>query len=98
MRNVSDTDLMLDAVNTALDRIAQSGGVDGAHHKQWVLDQVVRILCLCPIVEKTSGGPTGYTYRYKALEPNDAYRNWVKEKKAGDCGPETYSWDEGIPP
>lgn len=28
----------------ALDLIDRSGGVDGAHHKQWVLDQVVRIL------------------------------------------------------
>lgn len=28
----------------ALDRIDRSGGVDGEHHKQWALDQVVRIL------------------------------------------------------
>ncbi len=24
--------------------ISRYGGIDGAHHKQWVLDQVVRIL------------------------------------------------------
>lgn len=28
----------------ALDVIARFGGIDGAHHKQWVLDQVVRSL------------------------------------------------------
>ena len=28
----------------ALDLIAQYGGVDGAHHKQWLLDQLVRKL------------------------------------------------------
>ena len=28
----------------ALDLIGQYGGIDGGHHKQWVLDQVVRAL------------------------------------------------------
>lgn len=28
----------------ALDLILRYGGIDGAHHKQWVLDQVVRAL------------------------------------------------------
>lgn len=28
----------------ALDIIRSYGGIDGAHHKQWVLDQVVRVL------------------------------------------------------
>jgi excisionase family DNA binding protein len=27
-----------------LDLITQYGGIDGAHHKQWLLDQIVRIL------------------------------------------------------
>jgi hypothetical protein len=63
-----------DRTAKALKVIERYGGIDGAHHKQWVLDQVVRIL-------------TGR--KYKA---------WVKEMKAGDDGPETYSWDEGIAP
>jgi hypothetical protein len=33
-----------DNINEALDLIIQYGGTDGSHHKQWVLDQVVRIL------------------------------------------------------
>ncbi len=33
-------------VNDALDLIEQYGMHDGAHHKTWVIDQVVRILTL----------------------------------------------------
>ena len=33
-----------DRVEEALDLIAEYGSIDGAHHKQWVLDQLVRIL------------------------------------------------------
>jgi len=31
-------------IEKALDVIFQYGGTDGGHHKQWVLDQVVRYL------------------------------------------------------
>ena len=31
-------------IRDALDLITQYGGIDGAHHKQWVLDQIVRTL------------------------------------------------------
>lgn len=31
-------------VNKALELIQRYGGIDDAHHKQWLLDQVVRIL------------------------------------------------------
>jgi hypothetical protein len=33
-----------DKIEKALNLIMTYGGIDGAHHKQWVLDQVVRIL------------------------------------------------------
>ncbi len=33
-----------DQIKQALDLIIQCGGIDGAHHKDWVIDQVVRIL------------------------------------------------------
>ena len=58
----------------ALALIWQYGSIDGAHHKDWVLDQVVRILA----------------------SPN--YERWVEEAKAGEDGPETYSYSEGIAP
>lgn len=31
-------------IDEALDLVMSYGGIDGEHHKQWVLDQVVRIL------------------------------------------------------
>jgi hypothetical protein len=31
-------------IKQAIDLIVRYGGIDGAHHKDWVLDQVVRIL------------------------------------------------------
>lgn len=33
-----------DKVDIALELICQYGGIDGAHHKDWVIDQVARIL------------------------------------------------------
>lgn len=50
------------------------GGIEGEHHKTWVIDQMVRLLA----------GPD--------------YDQWVTDQKAGEDGPNTYSWDEGIPP
>jgi len=31
-------------IQSAIDLIFQYGGIDGSHHKQWALDQVLRIL------------------------------------------------------
>lgn len=32
-------------IKGALDVAARYGGIDGAHHKAWVIDQMVRSLC-----------------------------------------------------
>lgn len=95
---MSDTDKMLDAVNDALTVIARNGGMDGSHHKQWVLDQVVRVLCLCPRVRKTAKSVGGEPYEYLSYGENEAYSNWLKKYRLGGDGPYTYAWDEGIPP
>jgi hypothetical protein len=58
------------AIRTAMDL----GSFDGDHHKQYALDQVVRILA------------------------GDRYEQLVADWCAGEDGPETYSWDEGIAP
>jgi hypothetical protein len=63
-----------DDVAAALTLIEQYGGIDGEHHKTWVIDQIARALL------------------------GDRYPQWVVEMKAGEDGPETYSWDEGIAP
>lgn len=58
----------------AMDVAYRYGGLDGAHHKEWVIDQMVRELM------------------------GDEYEAWVKNQKAGEDGPETYDWPEGIAP
>ena len=60
----------------ALELIWRYGGIDGAHHKQWLLDQLVREL----------------------LGSDRAYRSWVEAFEAGEDGPHTYEWDQGVPP
>jgi hypothetical protein len=39
---------MEDRIKKALNIIKNFGDTDGAHHKQWVLDQIVRVLTGCP--------------------------------------------------
>jgi hypothetical protein len=38
--NISDTD----RIEQAIDVASQYGMIDGAHHKQWVIDQMIRTL------------------------------------------------------
>jgi chromosome segregation ATPase len=61
-------------VEESIDFIVKYGGIDGAHHKDWVLDQTVR---------KLSG---------------DNYSKIIADAKAGEDGPDTYEWEEGIAP
>lgn len=65
---------MDERIAAALAVAEQFGGIEGEHHRAWVIDQIVRAL-------------TG-----------DDYAEWVRTRKAGEDGPETYSWDEGIAP
>lgn len=64
----------MDKNKEALSIAMRYGGIDGGHHKMWVIDQMVRAL---------SG---------------DDYDRWVSEYRAGEDGPNTYEWDEGITP
>ena len=89
-----DADLVR-RIQKALGRIAESGSVDGAHHKQWVLDQVVRILTNEP--GDYPENPRGYL-KWRALQA--AYEAAVRAmlQADGEDGPHSYDWDEGIPP
>lgn len=82
----------------ALYFIGQYGGIDGAHHKMWVIDQVARILngCEIRIVEaRWSGGTTEHRVTTVATAQ---YEAWVVKMKGGEDGRETYDWDTGIAP
>lgn len=61
-------------IDAAIDLAVRYGGIEGDHHKAWVIDQMVRALA------------------------GERYAEIVRDAKFGDDGPETYDWDEGIPP
>jgi hypothetical protein len=55
-------------LTAAIDMIVEYGGIDGAHHKAWVLDQVLRILTgkgydeLIKSVKDGEDGPDTYDW------------------------------------
>lgn len=94
-------DRLLSRHAAALDVARQFGGVDGAHHKAWVIDQMVRVLTGCPTVRRDAVDCNGVAYSYDALGESEEYREYVREAcdwEDGPDGPETYEWSEGIAP
>lgn len=94
METMTPQDRITDALNFA----ANYATTDGAHHKMWVIDQMVRSLTGCPIEPRTSIDAYGNPYTFDALGESDEYREFIAEHNAGEDGPDTYSWDEGIAP
>lgn len=84
----------------ALYFIKRYGGTDGAHHKQWVLDQVARILTSTRVIVTEARWVGGKReWRVTTHWPTSAqYCDWVKEMKGGEDGPNAYDWDEGTAP
>lgn len=81
------------------------GGYDGAHHKDWTLDQIARVMKGTPVIIKVAEWspndkyPEGLKeFRISTGEPSQEYLDWVVSMKAGEDGPETYSYEEGIAP
>jgi hypothetical protein len=86
----------------ALTYIMSYGGIDGSHHKDWVLDQVARILHGTPVVCKEARWDNGHSeIRFTTGEPTQAYLDWVNECR-GEYDPDEeeyeYGYDEGIAP
>lgn len=67
-----------------------ASSIDGAHHKQWVIDQMVRAL--------TGGGYALWVQNYESCGNFDCVRHedgtddWTIDCDSG------YSWEEGIAP
>lgn len=80
-----------DRVAKALE-YAEAGQIDGDHHKLWVIDQMVRALTGCPMVEKEKNG-----YKYEVQGESEEYLRWVFDYSHDDEG-NTYSWNVGIAP
>jgi hypothetical protein len=73
-----------DPIAAALDIAFGYGMIDGEHHKMWVIDQMVRALL-------------GEEYAEWVREHNEG-AEWIREQNEGADGPDTFVWDEGIPP
>ena len=88
------------AIDWALLFIAMYGQIDGAHHKQWVLDQVARILNGTKVNIKLARWENGEKeYRFTTDKPSKQYKDWVRECKGKKVkGEYEYDYDEGIAP
>lgn len=78
-------------IKNAIECLMHCGQFDGSHHKMWTIDQAIRILC---------GGEfdEAYSCSKYGTEPTEEYIKLIEAYKAGEDGPNTYLWDEGIAP
>lgn len=76
-------------------------GVDGSHHKDWVLDQIARILKGTQVEVKLAKWDNGKSeYRFDTKNPTKEYKDWVlfMKGKIDENGDYEYDYDEGISP
>lgn len=79
--------------------IEMYSGIDGAHHKDWLIDQIARIMKGTKVILKIAKWENGHTEeRFSLDEPPAKYWKWVEAMKNGEDGPETYDYDFGIAP
>lgn len=74
------------------------GGIDGAHHKDWTIDQMVRALTGCPLEVEHVVPTEGESYSYQSQGESQDYKDLIRDACAGEDGPQTYNWDTGIAP
>lgn len=86
----------------ALEYIMQFGGIDGDHHKAWVLDQVARVLHGTPVICEEARWDNGETdIVFSTGEPTQSYHDWVLECRGEydeDEEEYEYDYDPGIAP
>lgn len=85
-------------IEKALEYAAKYGMIEGDHHREWIIDQMVRALTGCPMVTLRSMDAYGKPYKYENQGMSEAYREFVKKYSDGEDGPETYRWGIGIAP
>lgn len=85
-------------VQKAIKVLMNYGAVDGAHHKQYALDQTLRVLTGCEYEIREAVDCNGAKYPYQALGESAEYRRVVAEFCDSDNYGEQYEWDVGIPP
>jgi hypothetical protein len=79
--------------------IEQYSGCDGAHHKDWLIDQIARINLGAEIIVSEASWDNGTKeLRYELDKPTEKYLDWVASMKDGEDGPDTYDYNTGIAP
>ncbi len=79
--------------------IEMYSGIDGAHHKDWIIDQIARILKGTKVIMRIAKWESGEQNKIFTLdEPTQEYHKWVEEMRDGEDGANTYSYDTGIAP
>jgi len=81
-------------VPATLEVASRFAGIDGDHHKQWVIDQMVRRLTGCPTILGTAIHVNGQPYTFTRLGESPEYLAWIAEYNQ----PGYDDWDEGIAP
>lgn len=85
-------------IEKALDIICSYGDIDGDDHKDWVMDQVTRVLTDCPDIEREAVSCKGEKYKYIELGESEEYKKLVSDSCRGEDGENTYFWSVGSPP
>ena len=85
-------------IDAALNCANQYASNDGAHHKAWVIDQMVRILTGCPKIIIRQDYCNGQPCQYKYFGESAEYKDFVRNHNQGKDGPDTYGWDVGVAP
>lgn len=103
--NIKDTPFAeFTSVDWAMYFNLKYGGIDGSHHKTWVLDQMSRILKGTPVIVELAKWDDGLEeYRFWTGEPSQEYHDWVKDCRGewiqtDDYEGWEYGYDEGIAP
>jgi len=73
---------------------------DGSAHKQWAIDQIVRALTDCPIIQLRGMRPDGTVYDYGVQGTSEEYKKFVEKACRDDeaNGEFVYTWETGIAP
>jgi hypothetical protein len=77
------------------------GGFDQAHHKDWVLAQVARILNNTEVIVKTARWDTGQEEdRFTLAEDSEQFKAWrmAVEGEVYSDGSTEWEFSDGIPP
>jgi len=95
--NENNPEVLKERIVKAL-KEAREGQVDGAHHKAWSIDQMVRYLLGCERVVHEAHMLNGQLYMREELAPNLEYLEFVEEFEQTDeeTGEKCYEWEVGI--